>query len=237
MNKPIPTLAILALLPILALLALAVACGAPAATAPTPPAATAPRPPAATAPRPTLVPQVSPLPQGDRLATREALRAAGAASATAMARRTPVPTSTLATEPVATPTATPQPGIGVTREKIENRFRRVGLEFEGRRLADGRYSSAILDRSSLIVELVGPSKNLTSAFMAYVPSGREAAFNVAASLAFLEETFPEWPEAIDWVSSALGEMNGDGERSTTRGNKVLTVGDNLGLILITVEAK
>lgn len=79
MNKPIPTLAILALLPILALLTLAVACGAPAATAPTPPAATAPRP--------TLVPQVSPLPQGDRLATREALRAAGAASATAMARR------------------------------------------------------------------------------------------------------------------------------------------------------
>ena len=92
MNKPIPALAILALLPILALLALAVACGAPAATAP----------------RPTLVPQVSPLPQGDRLATREALRAAGAASATAMARR-PVPTPTLTTEPVATPTYTPYP--------------------------------------------------------------------------------------------------------------------------------
>lgn len=151
-----------------------------------------------------------------------------------------MPTSTLATEPVATPTATPQPGIGVTREKIENRFRRVGLEFEGRRLADGRYSSAILDRSSLIVELVGPSKNLTSAFMDYVPSGREAAFNVAASLAFLEETFPEWTEADDWVLVALGETNGDGERSIVRGNKILKVADyrgSVGLILLTVEAK
>ena len=93
MNKPVQTLAFLALLPILALLTLAVACGAPAATAPTP----------------TLAPQVSPLPQGDRLATREALRAAGVASATAMARVIPAPTPTLATEPVATPTYTPHP--------------------------------------------------------------------------------------------------------------------------------
>lgn len=229
MNKPIQTIAFLALLPILALLTLAVACGAPAATAPTP----------------TLVPQVSPLPQGDRLATREALRVAGAASATAMARVIPVPTPTLATEPVATPTATPQFGIGVTREKIESRFRQAGLEFEGRRLADGRYSTlGDLDGIPLIIELIGPSKNLTQAGIIFAITGATAvdAYTIPAYLAFLEETFPEWPEVDDWVLLALGETNGDGERSTTRGNKVLIVNDyqdtgNAGLVSITVKAK
>ena len=218
MNKPIPTLAVLALLPILALLALAVACGAPAATAPTP----APLPtytpyPTAT-PRPTYTPYPTVAP-------------------TAAPTPTPEPTAT------PTPSAIPQPGIGVTREKIENRFRRAGLEFEDAWLSDGQDRTiANPDDISLIIELIGPSENLTKANIAYdIPSEREAAFfNIAAFLAFLEETFPEWPEADDWVSSALGEMNGDGERSTTRGNKILTVRDSrdsLGLILITVEAK
>ncbi len=226
MNKPIPTFAIFALFPILALLTLAVACGAPAATAP----------------RPTLVPQVSPLPQGDRLATREALRAAGAASATAMARR-PVPTPTLTTEPVATPTATPQPGIGVTREKIENRFRRAGLEFEGRRLANGQYRTVSkLESIPIVVDFVGPSNNLARATILFAITGAVEVdvHTIAAYLAFLEEIFPEWPEADDWVLVALGETNGDGERSIVRGNKILKVADyrgSVGLILLTVDAK
>lgn len=128
----------------------------------------------------------------------------------------------------------------MTREKIESRFRQVGLEFEGRWLADGRYSTTILDRPSLIVELIGPSENLTSAFMAYAPIEREAAFNLAASLAFLEEIFPEWPGVKDWYIAAMRETNGDGERSTVRANKTLKVTDHrgsIGLVFITVEAK
>ncbi len=94
----------------------------------------------------------------------------------------------------------------------------------------------------LIVELIGPSENLTSAAISFdIPSERDAAlFNVAAFLAFLEETFPEWPEADDWASPAIGETNGDGERSKTQGNKVLTVTDyrdSLGFVLVTVKPK
>lgn len=218
MNKPIPTLAVLALLPILALLALAVACGAPAATAPTP----APLPtytpyPTAT-PRPTYTPYPTVAP-------------------TAAATPTPEPTAT------PTPRAISQPGIGVTREKIENRVRKAGLEFEDAWLSDGQHRTmAAPDDISLIIELIGPSENLTQATIAFdIPSERDAAFfNIAAYLAFLEETFPEWPEAGDWAASTIRELGGDGERSTTRGNKVLTVRDSrdsLELIIITVEAK
>ena len=101
---------------------------------------------------------------------------------------------------------------------------------------------AIPDDISLIVELIGPSENLTKATIAFdIPSEREAAFyNIAAYLAFLEEIFPEWPDAGDWAASAIRELGGDGKRSTTRGNKVLTVSDrrdSLGLISISVEAK
>lgn len=210
MNKPVQSLTALILLPVLALLAIAVACGAPVA-APTP----APLPTYTPYPRPTYTPYPT---------------------------LAPTPTS----EPTATPTPapTPQAGIGVTREKVENRFRLVGLEFDESWLSDGRYRTmgSSPGDTFLIVELIGPSENLTSATISFdIPSERDAAFfNVAAFLAFLEETFPEWPEADDWASPAIGETNGDGERSKTQGNKVLTVTDyrdSLGFVLVTVKPK
>ena len=212
MNKPVQSVTVLTLLSILALLALAVACGVPV-TAPTP------------APLPTYTPYPT---------------------ATPRPTYTPYPTVAPTLAPTATslPTDTSQSGIGVTREKVENRFRLVGLEFDEAPLSDGRYRTMASSPGDtfLLIELIGPSENLTSAAISFdIPSERDAAFfNVAAFLVFLEETFPEWPEADDWASPAIGETNGDGERSRTQGNKVLTVTDyrdSLGFVLVTVKPK
>ena len=171
--------------------------------------------------------------------------ACSAPTPTPLPTATPAPTAT----PLPTPTPTPDPhtGIGVTREAVESRFSiLLDFKFEGSRLNDGTYRT-LASEGDALVELIGPSENLSEAALVLSFPVAPTSYNRDAFLTaivhytlFLEEVFPEWPDADDWVTTSIGELGGDGERSTTHGDKRVKVTDlreSFGVFSIIVEPK
>ena len=109
---------------------------------------------------------------------------------------------------------------------------------------DGRYRTMASEDGALI-ELIGPSEDLAQASLLFDFPTEVNRFNrskflisIAIYLAFLEEIFPEWPDANDWATTAIAQLGGDGERSITHGDKRLEVSDHrdlLGWVIITVK--
>ena len=216
-----------ALVGVIVLLMLTIACNAPVSVPTATPLPTYTPYPTAT-PQPTYTSYPTPTP-----------------APTATPTPTPAPPAT--PTPTPTPTPEPQPGIGVTREQVESRFSKAGFEFDENWLNDGRYStSGSKSGNGNLIELIGPSENLNQATLVLLDFPTEftrynrntALIGVATYLAFLQEVFPEWPEANDWVSTSIRQLGGSGERSTTHGDKILRVKDSrdlIGWLLIVVE--
>ena len=270
MYQPFQNAGAVALAGVIALLMLAVACSAPV-SAPTPeplptytpyptytpfPTLTTapmsaplptytpyptytPFPTPTTAPMPTSLPTYTPYPTYTPFPTPTT-----APTATPVPTPTPEPTAT----PVPTPTPTPEPappaGIGVTREAVESRFVKAGFTFDESWLNDGRYRT-IASQGDILVELIGPSENLSQATLVLDLPSTLTEYNrnefltvIPAMLAFLDEVFPESTDAADWLSKAMGELGGEGDRSTTYGDKRLRVSDgrdSIGFFFIFVE--
>ena len=186
------------------------------------------------APAPTPVPTATPTPTPTPKPT-----------ATSTPTPTPVPTATATPKPTATPTPEPQPGIGVTREQVQSRFNKADFEFEESWTKDGRYRTMAAKNDVGLIELIGPSENLWEAAMILEMPIKPNRFNrndflilIATYLAFLEEVLPDWPEAKDWLASTIGQLGGDGNRTTIYGDKRLKVTDardTVGWIFIIVE--
>lgn len=229
---------------LMAIVLLAMGC-APASPAPTQtplptytpyPTAT-PQPTYTPYPTPASGPTAIPTPTAEPTGTHTPLPVP-----TATATPTPMPTATPTATPV--PTPIPEPGIGITREAVESRFTKAGFEFEESWLEDGRFRTMASEDGALI-ELIGPSEDLSQASLLFDFPAEVNRFNrsrllvsIAIYLAFLEETFPEWLDAGDWASTTIARLGGDGELSTTHGNKRLEVSDRrdlLGWVIVTVK--
>ena len=236
---------------IIALLLSAIAC-APTSPDPTQtPLPTYTPYPTAT-PQPTYTPYPTPTPVPTATATPTPVPTATATptlAPTATPTPTPEPTATSTPTPAPTPTHTPTPqpqaGLGITREAVESRFTKAGFRFDESWTNDGRYRTMASRNDVGIIELIGPSENLTEAALILELPIRSNRYNrnefligIATYLAFLEEVFPEWSDADDWLTTSIAQLGGSGERSTTHGNKRIKVSDlrsSVGWVFVIVK--
>ena len=176
------------------------ACGTPAEEEPSPEPATT-EPTATVTPRTTTSPSPVPTP-------------------TTTLAKTPTPT----TQPTAIPrpTATPRSaGLGVSSRTVIQKFDELGMdvEFADAPLSGGTPRSLGINAdATVIVELVGPSQNLTEA-TATVEFGSDADENALNGLAMLALllTVTSWDEGTAWLTDAIGRIT-TVERISTRQN-------------------
>ena len=150
--------------------------------------------------------------------------------ATGSGQDTRSPSTTSPSEPAfASPTdsALPKPeGIGVTRHAIQSVFEKPdlgGFVFEVAPLADGRPRVlAYSEERIATIELIGPERNLSRAYMSVgLPSDRPdlVALNSLSLILFMAHAAPSWKEeGVTWMKDNLETVKTQEEVHTTHGH-------------------
>ena len=115
---------------------------------------------------------------------------------------TPKPTATPWTWPTATPQSSPaSQGLGVSRSSIQSVYeqRALGFVFESSPLRDGTPRSLGSDSEGTIIELIGPERDITKAYMSSIVAGDRALNGLVLLSTFKVNVITAWEEGILWT--------------------------------------
>lgn len=146
----------------------------------------------------------------------------------------PVLETTIASQSQASDTGLPQvTGIGVSREEIQSFFEILGVEFEKMEPVKGQlHVQGWSEDSTLMIQLLGPPENLSSASIMTAISNTQPDMVVESAgyiVFFLNKVVPDWENGLDWIGANL-------YRSAEETEGVKTTYNDLEIVLQSVMA-
>ena len=134
---------------------------------------------------------------------------------------TPKPTATPWTWPTAIPQSSPGArGLGVSRSSIQSVYeqRALGFVFESSPLRDGTPRSLGSDSEGTIIELIGPDRDITKAYMSSIVVGDRTLNGLVLLGTFMESVIPAWEEGILWPGEYAEAAIMEGVQQTRYGD-------------------
>jgi hypothetical protein len=139
---------------------------------------------------------------------------------------TPEPTNTPVPTEIPIPTAVPQLGLGISRVKAEQSYKKLGFRFQDAPLSDGRERRMAMASDKLSnIELIGTADELSEISVMVAPTSDpdQNTASVAYMLTAFNLAVPKWAHGATWLSDNIRELSDDIAQGKTDGERTTTV--------------